>query len=360
MAVRKRNKTWWYDFTIKGKRHRGPLPTARTKRDAEEKADRVKISIIDGSFNKPVPKTFGQFVDEIFWPWALANYTDPKNSHLTHTTVAKNYFENKALTEISVLDIERFKRERMALKTRFNADRKPATVNRDLQQLAAILEMARVNGYIVKNPAREVKHLRHENQRTRYLTYDEEAQVMELFKIYYKSFKPVFLFALNTGMRRGEIVKLDWADVDFLRGVIYVKQTKTAKPRSIPMNETVTVLLEGLGAKQGGKVFCQAKQTISDAWKWIKAKLELSDITFHDLRHTFATRLADAGVDPFTIAEILGHSDLKMTKRYTHSLEVNKRRAVESLVTNQSQGAKRASTGKAVRSIKRTFTGTDN
>ena len=333
MAVRKRVNQWWYDFTIKGKRYRAPLPAARTKRQAEDQADRIKISIIDGSFFKPAPKTFCEFVDEVFWPWAEANYTDPNNSHRNHTTNAKNYFKGKPLAEISHLDIERYKRDRMALKTRFDAARKPATVNRDLQQLKTILEMARRTGYIQKNPAREVKLLRHENQRSRYLTDDEETKLMEFFKVYYKNFGNVVIFALNTGMRRGEIDKLDWIDVDFSRLSIYVREPKNCKPRYVPMNDKVAALLHFLGPKDSGKVFKIAKQTISEDWVIVKKKLGFEDITFHDLRHTFATRLADAGIDPFTIAEILGHSDLKMTKRYTHSLEINKRRAVEALQT---------------------------
>lgn len=287
--------------------------------------------MLDGTFGKLTPMTLAEFIDQIYWPWAEANYNTPRLSHLSHTVNVKKALGHMPLTDIQPLHIERFKRERLSTKTKRGGDRKPATVNRDLQQLGSMLEMARKNGLIEKNPVREVRLLRQDNQRTRYLTDEEEQSVMTLLNTYYVGHKPIIAFALNTGMRRGEIVSLDWQDVDFSRGVINVKKTKTAKTRSVPMNSTVVHLLTSLTPQQSGKVFAKAAQSVSYAWRWITKRLRLSDITFHDLRHTFATRLLDVGVDPFTIAEVLGHSDIQMTKRYAHSLESNKRRAVEAL-----------------------------
>jgi hypothetical protein len=181
---RKRGKHWWYDFSIKKERYRGSLPAARTKPEAREQEDRIRISVLDGTFGKKASLTLAEFIDQTFWPWAEANYSTPKLSHLHHTNSVRNGLGHLKLTDIGPLHIERFKRERLSAKTKHGGERKASTVNRDLQQLGSILEMARRNGLVEKNPARGVKLLRNDNQRTRYLTDDEERRVMDLYLLH--------------------------------------------------------------------------------------------------------------------------------------------------------------------------------
>jgi integrase len=331
MAVRKRNVRWWYDFTVKGVRYRGPLPEARTRRTAEELEDKIKVSVYDGTYNQPKARTLGDFIDQTFWPWAKANYRTPNLSHRFHVQIVKKRFGYMHLRDISPMIVEKFKRERLAEPTKWKVSggvRKPATVNRDLQMLSRILSMAKDYGLIRENPCSKVKLLRQDNQRTRYINEEEEEMLLNRMRHDYPSLVPIFIFAMNTGMRRGEITKLTWADVDLQRGLIFVRDTKTAKPRQIPINAEAEKVLIEMKERNSEKVFPITNQTVSDHFHNLVKKLSLDDLRFHDIRHSFATRLADAGVDPFTIAEILGHSNLNMTKRYTHSLESNKRRAV--------------------------------
>ena len=173
------------------------------------------------------------------------------------------------------------------------------------------------------------------NQRVRYLSHREEEG---LFKALNEAewVKEIVVMAVNTGMRRGEIFDLKWFDVDFNRLMMHIRQSKSGRPRTISLNATVQTLLEGLpktseyvfpSPKTGGRVNDVGRQ-----FERAATNAGLVDFHFHDLRHTAATRMADAGADPFTLAAILGHSDIRMTARYTHATDEAKRRAVEMLV----------------------------
>lgn len=142
--------------------------------------------------------------------------------------------------------------------------------------------------------------------------------------------------AINSGMRRGEIFDLKWFDVDFNRRMVHIRQSKSGRPRAIPLNSTTQTLLESL-PKTSEYVFSSPKTSgrVNDVGRQFEravTKAGLVDSHFHDLRRTAATRMADAGADPFTLAAILGHSDIRMTARYTHATDEAKRRAVDKLV----------------------------
>lgn len=155
--------------------------------------------------------------------------------------------------------------------------------------------------------------------------------------------KPIVVAAIHTGMRRGELLKLRWQNVDFARGLIYVTNTKTGHDRDVPMNSVVRETLLELQKQYGDfeYVFTNMKTgvNITEVKKGFNAACReagIEDFSFHDLRHTTGTRLADGGSDTFAIAEVLGHRNLQTTKRYTHATELRKRRAVE-LLANYSE-----------------------
>jgi integrase len=147
----------------------------------------------------------------------------------------------------------------------------------------------------------------------------------------------IVMIALHTGMRRGEILNLKREDIDFHRSEIHVTKTKTDKDRNIPMTPTLARELSSHCARQKtnylfanpktGKPVTDIKNAFTAAC--VDAKIE--GLWFHDLRRTAATRMGERGVDPFTIAEIMGHSDIKMTRSYTRSTMNAKRAAVVAL-----------------------------
>ncbi|HJQ24353.1 MAG TPA: site-specific integrase [Blastocatellia bacterium] len=335
MPVRKRGERWYFDITIRGQRYRGVIPEARTKWQAKQAEARILDEIWEGKYGDGLSRVrFSDFANEVYLAWAETNKRSAKSDRLYLKSLVR-FFGNMMLGAISQIDVERYKRDRLACPVWKGRPRRPASVNRELSCLSKILRLACENGYIATTP--RIKMLRENNQRIRYLSADEESQLMRVLEIKHTNLRPLVILALNTGMRLGEITSLAWKQVDFQRGLIYLTNTKTGKDRAVPMNEDCRAVFDAVrGAGGAGeRIFNNLPDVSSAFWKLCRqAKIE--DLRFHDLRHTFATRLADAGVDGFTIAALLGHSTIQMTARYTHPTKDRLRRAVEVLTRGES------------------------
>jgi integrase len=175
-----------------------------------------------------------------------------------------------------------------------------------------------------ENPMRKVSMEPVHNQHDRWLTPQEEAGLLTVAPAWLRE---VIVFALNTGMRQGEILSLQWRDVDFTRGTLVVMKSKNRERRTLPLNNTVYALLAGKQAAYGqsdGLVFTTSAGTPLKARYVVRAfsnarnRAGMPDFRFHDLRHTFATRLAQKGVDLYKIQRLLGHKTGVMTQRYAH------------------------------------------
>jgi integrase len=297
---------------------------------------------------------FSQFVSETYLPWAKANKRTWRNDEIIANQWAV-VFRGKSLREVSPLAIEKWKRDRAQSITRRGTTRSPASVNLELAVLSRIFTLAVELEQAASNPCRKVRKLRVDNQRNRYLSSHEETRLMAQLTGRRKHLHALVSLALGTGMRRGELLSLSWRHVDFLRGVIHVVNTKTARDRIVPMSQRVReVLIEQRETQKGDLVFAsrriakrRAGEGLVDVKKAFVAACSdagIADFHFHDLRHTFATRLGDAGCNATTIARLLGHSNIQMSMRYTHASDDTLRNAVEYAqncrVTNASQTAK--------------------
>lgn len=333
MAVKKRGNRWHYDFQVRSVRHRGSIPEARNKAQAERAEARIKLDLFEQRFGDGISKNFAEFAADVYEPAAKS-----KRSYLIaerrHVRILIAYFKNYSLADISPMTIERFKRERLATPVRGGSKpRKPASVNRELAALSRICSMAVANEMLQANPCSKVKRLREDNIRTRYLTNAEEEQLMAAITEPFERLRPVIIFALNTGMRQGEVASLTWPQVDWQRNLIAVTNTKNGVDRTIPMGETVKEVLIKLWRDSNGsraKVFSESAKEICDSFRRLAKRAKLVDFRFHDLWHTFATRLAPY-TDAFTLAALLGHKTLAMTARYTHPTDEGKRRAIAAL-----------------------------
>ena len=175
---------------------------------------------------------------------------------------------------------------------------------------------------------------REDNQRERYL--DPKAEEPRLLaacaRSRYRWLLPIMQVALHTGLRKTSIVTLRWGDLDFDRKVITVRATnsKTGRMLRVPMNLLVEQTLLALGKRSDGTdkgagdaVFTNEADepvtSIRTAWEGAVAEAGLVNFTFHDLRHTFASRLVAAGVPLLHVSKLLGHSTILMTQRYSHA-----------------------------------------
>jgi len=135
--------------------------------------------------------------------------------------------------------------------------------------------------------------------------------------------KPIVIVTLFTGMRKSEILSLKWRDLDFSQKIIYLLDTKNGEKREIYMNDIIYPVLFGVKKHpDSGYVFCNREGkpygNVRRSFATALRKAEIKDFHFHDLRHTYASQLAMAGIDLKTIQEELGHKDFKMTQRYAH------------------------------------------
>ncbi len=256
-----------------------------------------------------------------------------KKSWKTDTSMLKvmrKFFKDTELRSITPLMIEKFR------KSRLKAGNTKSTTNRYLALVKRMFNVAIQENYAEENPVHKVKlYSEKDNLRERILTEDEERKLMENCS---DTLRPILIVALNTGMRRAEILNLTWSQVDVENRRIRIKKTKSGKVRFIPVNDTLFRELNTLRKKNGQSLYLffnsETGKPYLDMKKGFKAacrRAEIQGLRFHDLRHTFATRLVEKGADIETVRDLLGHHSITVTQRYTHSNDDRKRAAVELL-----------------------------
>lgn len=262
--------------------------------------------------------------------------------------ILERTFGSKVLSRIRSGDVQRWVDNRIQEKKRGGkATVKPATVVGEFVTLSAIFREARKRGYVHENPCRGITLPRVNNKLTRCLTDEQERRLLAASS---DCFRPLVQAALYTGMRLGELLDLRWGDVDFETRIVTVVHGKGEKMRHIPMVPELVSVLENLprAISEKGEPSPYVFNNPDTATRWIDIKkqwgraLRLSGIRefrFHDLRHTFASRLAQRGVSLKAIQDLLGHADLKMTMRYAHLAQNDLREAVAVLSSPTNKAA---------------------
>lgn len=342
MSVYKRGSRWYFYIRIREKRYRGALPEARLKSQALEAERKIRDQIFAGNYKKAQSgktRNVKEFVEEVYLPWAKDSKRSWRNDQSRAKAIVAHFGKRK-FSEITPFDVEKFKLARSkskVVKGKNERTRSIASVNREIALLSRIFTLAKKNGEANFNPVSEVKFFRGEGKRTRYLLPEEEEKLFAQFTGKRMSIRLIVLVALNTGMRLKEILELKRSDVDFHRDEIHITKTKTFRSRVVPMNATVrTELLDHMSRLESDHLFFnpklgKARVSVQHAFHSARTDAGLEDFHFHDLRHTAATRMAERGIDPFTIAAILGHANIRQTASYAHATQQSKRLAVAAL-----------------------------
>jgi len=311
-----------------------------------------------------------EFVDRQYGPWFTANRRSGVQT-LKTIDVAFSKLMRTPLADISPVMIERWRTARLQTGV------SPVTVDRELATLKALLSRAVAWQVIGAHPLSTVKLLGQAGEQiVRYLSRDEEKRLRQALQrredqyrdrrdsanawrrerdiselpdlrscTYADHLQPMILMSLNTGLRRGELFRVKWSDVNLNDGLsvlsVRAAAAKSGKPRQVPLNSEAAAALKAWHRQHrnppaGGLVFegkdgAQFNNT-KRSWERLLKDATIERFRWHDMRHHFASRLVMAGVDLNTVRELLGHGDLKMTLRYAHLAPEHKAAAVEKLV----------------------------
>jgi len=327
MGLFKKKGNWYIDYYACGKRKREKIGASKTL--AENVLRKRKVEIAENKYldiRRDQKIKFEDFADEYLELHSKPNNKSWVKSDLQNIKALKLYFTGKNLYEITPLLVDKFKTHRIK-------EVAPATVNRNLACLKSMFNKAIEWGKAKENPVKKIKLFKENNKRLRYL---EKEEIAKLLASCNGRVKPIVVVALNTGMRRGEILGLKWKDLDFRRNLIYLYNTKNGEKREVPMNEQVKTALIRVGKHpESPYVFCKANaEPCKDIRKSFFTALKKAGIIgfrFHDMRHTFASHLVMSGIDLNTVRDLLGHKSLEMTLRYAHLSPNHKQRAVNVL-----------------------------
>ncbi|MDG4551967.1 MAG: site-specific integrase [Candidatus Contendobacter sp.] len=237
----------------------------------------------------------------------------------------------RRMSEIHPLDLRRY------IRARRNAGAAASTINKEIGLLSRAIRWANQEwGLALDNPVAGLKQ-REPEGRVRWLTRDQAAALVAAAgRLGPRAghLADVILLALHTGMRKGELLGLAWGQVDFEHGLIVLegRQTKSGKRRAIPLNGPALAALESRRAVAGAAplVFGGVKD-VKRSFTHACQLAGITDFRFHDLRHTFASWLVQAGVPLPEVRDLLGHASIEMTERYAHLAPERLRGAVARL-----------------------------
>jgi integrase len=350
MGLYRRGQAWWMSFTYKGKQYRKPTETDN-KKLAEKIYFKIMTQIAEGKWlEKPIgaEKTVRELLDKYLIEHSARNKAP--RTHIRDKSLASHInrsFGDCFLTDLSPRVIAEYKVKRR------NEGLAANTVNNELRLLGHAFNLAiREWEWIEVNPVSRVSKERVNNQVERWLTHDEEQSLLAVSPIWLQE---IITFAINTGMRQSEILNLSWEKVDLFRKTLTILEQKNKGKDTLPLNSQVLEVLRArhkVRSMKSSRVFFNEEGEAHDASNLRRAfnialkKARIQKCRFHDLRHTFATRLVQSGVDLYKVQKLLRHKSPIMTQRYAHHYPESLRDGVETLdknyhifITEQKKGA---------------------
>lgn len=324
---------WYLDYRdAEGKRIQRVEDGASSREEAEvvlKKAVLAESAHMPGVSRRKGRIRFTEF-SQIFIDDYAKNVKRSWRSDKSRLGILEPYFKDAYLDEVTPLMIQK------CLAWRLKTGNSKSTANRHLALLKKMFSLAIEEGYLETNPAAKIKKSSEKDLiKERVLTEDEEARLKNAS---YPVLRSIISVALHTGMRLGEILSLRWAQVDFAGMMLTAERTKSGKPRTIPLNAALHNELSMLKSQDGRSpfVFPNSKTgkpltTVKTAFVAACRRAEIAGLRFHDLRHTFGSRLVEKGADIETVRSLLGHASIAVTQRYIHTTDERRRTAVERL-----------------------------
>lgn len=198
-----------------------------------------------------------------------------------------------------------------------------ATVVKEIATISAVIDAARREWgiHLPENPAKLVKRPRIASGRDRRLQAGEEAKLLLACEASRSAALPVLVrLAIETAMRLGELLGLEWRHVALDRRVAFLPHTKNGHSRSVPLSPAAVALLRSWPRSLSGRVFPQWSRpdSVENVWRRAVNRAGLQDLRFHDLRHEATSRMFEHGLNPVQVACVTGHRSMQTLKRYVH------------------------------------------
>jgi integrase len=300
---------------------------------------KIRVMIAEGKYleKEEKPKiTFEQAVKE-FLEWGKSHLradTLQRDEDFAALWKAFPRFRGRTLDEIATKDVEEYQQARITGDTGVGQK----TADNDLMRLRRLFALAEGWGYVKGNPAKGVKLFRPTSERTRFLTVAEEVAITKKAAAW---LRPLIAFSSATGLRRGELLALTWRDIDLAMRTLTVRSetSKSKRTRTIPLNaeDLQAIKTQPKALKRDLPIFPVAVKkghmALMDAFsRALKAtEVDPHEVSWHTLRHTFASRLVQVRVNLLTIQKLLGHATLNMVLKYAHLADDDLRQAVDTL-----------------------------
>lgn len=310
-TIRKRNNS--YHVQIRKQGHPTLTKSFRDKATAlawikktESEIERELYLDISVAQRTSLNEVLTRFKDEVL-PTKKSGITD-----LSRIKFLQEHFGNQTLSDLKPYHIAQYRDSRLKKV-------KPATVLKEIGLLSRVLNACTKDWGIALpsgNPVSQIRLPKSPHGRDRRLSKDEEQAVISaLHKTPMVS--TIVQIALETGMRRGEILGIESKHIDLQNRTLHIPKTKTDTPRTIPLSVRAVELISGYLTEKG-PIFSIAAYSVTQAFRRACRRIGLTNIRFHDLRHEATTRFFEIGLNPVEVATITGHRDTRMLMRYTH------------------------------------------
>jgi len=325
-SIRKRRNKWQVQIRRKGSR---PLTRSfLARKDAETWSRLIELQVD----RRELPADARE-LDVLTLGDLVRRYRDritPRKRRAEIETIELNAFLRHRicsvpLSELSTADFANYRDERLALV-------KPATIRRQLSPVRHLLRIASEewNLPLTQNPLERLRIHGVDQRRNRRLRSSELAALLsEAANTRNKYVRPIILIALETGMRRGEILSLKQSDVSFERQILRIETSKNGYEREIPLTRAAMSLLRPLARQDDKVVFPITPNALKLAFKRLVQRTKITDFRFHDLRHEAISRFFEKGLTPPEVTMISGHRDQRMLFRYAHATRESALRKLE-------------------------------
>lgn len=319
-SIRQRGETWQARVSRKG--YKTEVRSFATRQDATRWARSLEAEIDQGSYvsQSLAQRTSLNDVIERYIREVLPSMKGARDDAIRLRAIQRRWISRLSMVGLTPQQIGRYRDERLQ-------EIAPSTVLRELAYLSAIINHARREwGIHIENPVASIRKPSMPPGRARTLSLAEEGTLLEALQPAGRRstwMKPLVLLALETAMRRGELLALRWEHVDLEKCTAFLPETKNGERRTVPLSSRAVELLRGLPRAITGVVFPMSSYAVAAAFSHAVERAGIQDFHFQHLRHTAITRMANKLPNVVELSAVTGHKNLRMLQRYYHPDPVN-------------------------------------